>query len=315
MVGFVKTSDNGFALFGQSHQMKQKELQTDLFLIKTDKHGNQKQEKIIHFDNYICFNHFVQTHDRGYVIVGWIKDDSNEKNKEREDDTHRCVVADALLVRLNSEGDVLWRKRVCEHFYNGFNPHALSVQETKDHGYIIVGSIYTGSTLRYFSLCNIHLVKIERSGNIGWSKTFYSRSSDYFLSIQQTHDGGYVLGSYIFKPKEKKQRENYINIRKVDPEGNMLFSHNFPCSDGFVIPQYDHKVVMFRALKIMLTKDGGYIITCPICEFQRTPLLDKKLLKIIKVSPEGSEQWTVELMGADLEESSSVSLLRNRRLP
>jgi hypothetical protein len=152
------------------------------------------------------------------------------------------------------------------------------------------------------------LVKIERSGNIGWSKTFYSRSSDYFLSIQQTHDGGYVLGSYIFKPKEKKQRENYINIRKVDPEGNMLFSHNFPCSDGFVIPQYDHKVVMFRALKIMLTKDGGYIITCPICEFQRTPLLDKKLLKIIKVSPEGSEQWTVELMGADLEESSSPSV-------
>src|SRR5204863_1344312 len=68
----------------------------------------------------------------------------------------------------------------------------FSVQQTTDHGFIIAG------TTNNFGAggSDYYLVKTDSSGDTLWTRTFGGTGYEYVQSVQQTTDGGYIVGGF-----------------------------------------------------------------------------------------------------------------------
>ncbi|KKK98730.1 hypothetical protein LCGC14_2639810, partial [marine sediment metagenome] len=75
-----------------------------------------------------------------------------------------------------------------------------SIQQTSDGGYILGGDsdspISGDKTENSQGLKDYWVVKLDTSGAIQWQNTIGGDTSDYLYSIQQTNDGGYILGGW-----------------------------------------------------------------------------------------------------------------------
>jgi len=73
-----------------------------------------------------------------------------------------------------------------------------SIYQTSDGGYIVGGSTWSGSGINKSETSrggqDIWIIKLNTNGVKEWEKTFGSSGDDGLNSIQQTSDGGYILG-------------------------------------------------------------------------------------------------------------------------
>ncbi len=79
-----------------------------------------------------------------------------------------------------------------ERTYGGSeDERAYAIQQTSDSGYILAG---------YQSLADVgdqmYVLKLDADGDTIWSSLFGGQSDDYGRSVDQTHDGGYVVAGY-----------------------------------------------------------------------------------------------------------------------
>ncbi len=148
----------------------------------------------------------LQTNDGGYLLAGTV---GNRKACE----------ANFLVIKLDSQGNINWQKIFDRE---GYSEIYVSTMQTKDGGYIVAGN----------SACygnNALIIKLDSNGNIIWQKTF-TLSGIWVYSIQQTGDGGYILGGDV--------------IMKLDSSGNIIWQNTYNGGGGY----------------IEQTKDGGYIV-------------------------------------------------------
>ena len=90
------------------------------------------------------------------------------------------------LLRTDSNGDSLW-----SNVFSGIRQETLlDVQQTSDGGFILAGR--TGTTIG--GSAEVWIVKTDANGDSLWSCTFGGSGVDYCYSVQQTTDGGYILG-------------------------------------------------------------------------------------------------------------------------
>jgi hypothetical protein len=80
-----------------------------------------------------------------------------------------------------------------------------SLQQTSDGGYILGGSsnspISGDKTQDNWSgAADFWVVKLDAAGNKQWDKTFGGSDVEYLHSLQQTSDGGYILGGISWSP-------------------------------------------------------------------------------------------------------------------
>lgn len=131
----------------------------------------------------------------------------------------------------------IWAKT----FGGGGGDTSSSIKQTTDGGYIVAGS--TGS---YGAGDNdVWVIKLDRSGNTEWTKTFGGEDSDYALSIEQTSDGGYIIAGTT---RSYGAGESDVWVLKLDSSGNQLWAKTF----GGEETDY--------ATSIRQTSDGGYIV-------------------------------------------------------
>jgi hypothetical protein len=111
-----------------------------------------------------------QTTDGGYIITG-----------------HDYNV-NAFLLKTDNSGNVTWEKT-----YGGSDDdEGFFVQQTTDGGYIVSGiteSFGSGSG-------DVYLIKTNSSGDTLWTRTFGGSYGDEGESVQQTSDGGYIIGGF-----------------------------------------------------------------------------------------------------------------------
>ena len=163
-----------------------------------------------------------QTGDGGYILGGYswsgISGDKTDSSRG---------VADYWIVKIDSSGSIEWDKTIG----GNYSDDLYSLQQTKDGGYILggtSGSAISGEKTQAArgNYQDYWIVKLDSSGTIEWDKTIGGNYPDYLRSLQQTSDGGYILGGYsqsgISREKTEKNDGGYDYwVVKLNKKGHV----------------------------------------------------------------------------------------------
>ena len=217
-----QTSDGGYIVAGGTSSFGAGN--NDVFLLKTDASGNLQWSKTFGGGDYEEAYSVQQTSDGGYIVAGYTL-------------SFGAGSADVFLLKTDASGNLQWAKT----FGGSSDDYALSVQQTSDGGYIVVGrtsSFGAGSA-------DVFLLKTDASGNLQWAKTFGGSDWDWALSVQQTSDGGYIVAGVTWSFGAGSYD---VFLLKTDASGNLQWAKTFGESD------YE------EAYSVQQTSDGGYIL-------------------------------------------------------
>ncbi|QMU30549.1 T9SS type A sorting domain-containing protein [Adhaeribacter radiodurans] len=176
LVNLVLTSDNGYLLAGSFYG--------DTRIIKLKADGTPLWEKVLDVRDLTSLQ---ATPDGGYV-AGYTATTSTYSH-------------DYGIIKLKADGTQVWNKT-----YGGNKEDWLTTaQPTQDGGYILGGGSSSGisddKTEPVKGPCNddecdtdFWLIKLRADGTKEWDKTIGGIDYDFFASVQQTSDGGYILG-------------------------------------------------------------------------------------------------------------------------
>ena len=165
-----QTTDGGFIIVGVTSSFGAGK--NDVYLIKTDKNGNEQWSKTFGGEEDDIGYSVQQTTDRGFIIVGSTKSSGAGEN-------------DVYLIKTDENGNEQWSKT----FGGSDFDLGSSVQQTADGGYVIVGLTASFSSEWYI----VYLIKTDENGNEQWYKTFGIQDDNWGLSVEQTADSGFII--------------------------------------------------------------------------------------------------------------------------
>lgn len=136
---------------------------------------------------------------------------------------------------------VICQSSTFDRLYGGSGAdYASNLIPTSDSGYLLIG--YTNS----FGAGNFdgYAVRVDKLGNVQWSKTYGGTGDDQFNTACQTADGGYILAGYTTSYGDPADGW----LVKIDAAGNLQWSKKY--GDGNPYGE--------RIFNIIQTADGGY---------------------------------------------------------
>ncbi|MFZ8835330.1 MAG: hypothetical protein ACO2O5_14235, partial [Candidatus Caldipriscus sp.] len=145
---------------------------------------------------------------------------------------------------------------------------AISVRQTSDGGYIVAGGTESFGAGGWDAL----LIKTDANGNVQWAKTYGGSNRYRAFSVQQTSDGGYIVGSWI---SPASSTVDDILLIKTNASGNLQWAKTYGGTG-------DDQVNSVRQ-----TSDGGYIVAGGTESFGAG---DWDAL-LIKTNASGNLQW------------------------
>ena len=136
-----------------------------------------------------------QTSDGGYILAGTTK----SSNGDMASPSGYHGLEDAFVAKLNSVGTVQWVRCV-----GGTNADTCkAVQQTTDGGYVLGGYTFSSdgdmaSPSGYHGLGDAFVAKLNSVGTVQWVRCVGGTNPDICRAVQQTTDGGYILGGYTY---------------------------------------------------------------------------------------------------------------------
>ena len=161
----------------------------DMWVVKLTSSGNIAWQKCLGgSETESSYGAFVQEiPGGGFIIAG--DTDSNDGDVSGN---HGSM--DGWVVKLSSTGVLVWQKCLGGSNLEPFE----SIQPTPEGGFIVAGWTYSndGDVSGNHGGSDEWVVKLNSTGNIEWQKCMGGSGGDHATSIDQTTDGGFIVGGY-----------------------------------------------------------------------------------------------------------------------
>lgn len=271
---FEKTSDNSYIIIGETSSFDIGG-GSDLWLLKFDSDGNEIWNQSYGGIRSDFGFGGQQTSDDGYILVGGTRTFSQGDQ-------------DVWLVRTDSQGNELWNKS-----YGGEDmEHGISVQETSDNGYIIVG----GTKSKGEGPNDYWIIKTDKNGEIQWDKTYGTHGYDWGYDIRKTNDGAYVFTGGTDTSKEGEHILD-IGLVKMKEDGLIEWEKTYD--------KYKRGWFWDEGYGVEPTNDGGYIIA-GIARATGWSETNEGDAWLIKTDANGNKQWDTLIGGLKCDSFTTV---------
>jgi uncharacterized delta-60 repeat protein len=241
-----ETADGGYIVCGYSYSTDIPGVTnnggSDYYIIKLNSDGSVAWQDMYGGSDDDYARTIQETADGGYIVCGdsWSEDIPDVTNHDW---------ADSYIIKLNSDGSVAWQ----EMYGGGHRDMARSIRETADGGYIVCGYSYSTDIpgVTNNGEYDYYIIKLNSDGFVAWQKMYGGSGSDSAQSIQETSDGGYIVGGYSSStniPDNTHKGGNDYYIIKLDSDGSVAWQKMYGGSGD------DY------AWSIQETADGGYIV-------------------------------------------------------
>ncbi|TDE03743.1 T9SS type A sorting domain-containing protein [Flavobacterium hiemivividum] len=272
------TADYGFILAGSSlsdktgNKTNNNHGDLDYWVWKMDEKGNLDWQKSFGGSGFDLLQSIKNTRDGGFILAGTsnspITPEGGVGNKKDD-----CKgLTDFWVIKLDAKGEEQWQKTIG----GSGQDELLCAFQTKDGGYMLGGSssssIINNNDIRNSNENKVFdakpdlygksekcrgnmdywIVKLDKTGTVQWQKTYGGEYADVLRSMEQTKDGGYILGGYSNSPRsgDKTEANSGIGdywIVKVSDIGTIEWQKTYG-GNG------DNQLYV-----IQQTEEGGYI--------------------------------------------------------
>ncbi|MBL7908218.1 MAG: hypothetical protein JNK36_07120, partial [Bacteroidia bacterium] len=249
-----QTSDGGYILGGWSDsnisgdKTEDSQGNYDYWVVKLDAAGNIQWQNTIGGNSVDYLTSIQQTTDGGYILGGWSNSGVSGDKTENSQGAN-----DYWVVKLDPIGYIQWQNTIGGGSYD----YLTSIQQTTDGGYILGGMSQSDVSGDKTEICqgdfDYWVVKLDASGNIQWQNTIGGNSWDELESLEQTTDGGYILGGYSYSDISGDKTENCQGnhdywVVKLDASGNIQWQNTIGGNLDDLL------------YSVQQTSDGGYIL-------------------------------------------------------
>lgn len=211
-------------------------------------------------ESCIAFDVF-QTSTDDYVITGEAK--SLENGEE-----------DLLFIKTNEYGDVT----INETYGGNDTDVGWSIQETNDHGYIIVG--YTESYGK--GSADGWIIKMDSEGYEEWNTTVGDFKKDIFYDVDQTVDNGYII---VGETNSFGHGKDDVWLIKINEDGIVEWNQTYGGNEDDI------------AYSVQRTSDNGFIIAGYTQSFG----VGWQDIFVIKTDEYGIKEWDQTIGGINLD--------------
>ena len=232
-----QTADNGYILGGWSwsgiggDKTQPTKGDWDYWIIKIDSLGNKQWDKDFGGLATDYLTSVLQTNDGGYILGGLsVSDSTGDKTQNLQGGY------DYWIVKTDAFGNKQWDK----DFGGIDNDELFAIAQTTDGNFILGGWSASGiggdKTQTNRGLNDYWILKTDSIGNKLWDKTFGGSNYDYFLSLNKTNDGGFILGGYSYSDSSGDKTQPNWDITfntadywivKTDSLGNKQWDKDF----------------------------------------------------------------------------------------
>ncbi len=222
----------------------------DYFILKISNSGSIQWKKCLGGNRDEKAYAIKQTSDGGYIVVGETK--TNNNGDVTGYNPNNLNTSDAWVVKLNSSGNIDWKKCYGDSKLDYFN----SVEILNDGSFYFSGTTDSYQTIGSHGQYDFWVVKTDGFGNTQWQKFYGGSARDYGNSLKITPDQGFVFTGETYSYNGDVLGSNNIDnndtdvwVFRADNLGNILWQNSL----GGTISEGGNDVVV--------TADGGYAVT------------------------------------------------------
>tara|TARA_B110001450_G_scaffold30774_1_gene26839 strand:- start:168 stop:1496 length:1329 start_codon:yes stop_codon:yes gene_type:complete len=244
----------------------------------------------------------VQTLDGGFAVLGF------SKSSDREISTN-AVSQDFWLVKLSNNGTLVWEKSF------GFSgaDYGTTLTETEEGGLLITGVLDVSAsggqgnaktTIVNHAGGDFWVLKLNRRGELEWSKYYGGSFTDTPLGIVKTTDNGFILvGSSDSNDVDIKNNKGSYDfwVIKLSSNGVLLWEKSFGGSE------------IDEARAISASHDGNFIVVGDTRSSDGDINLNNggADIWVLKISTEGNLIWEKTFGGTGFDVAQSISMTQD----